>query len=808
VIQLKKIALFFLLLVCSTWNSVQAQVLEGIGNTLLSNDEKSILLYFEDLGLLPENIDLNKSEIFKSVQQKISQFKLSEKFQNPLLVNGVDVKVEHFFYEGDSLNAFQGNVNSKHFSTLGINSSVSAFNTPIQVGGNLVLVDGKVDTRLSTGSINFDPIRYLNQWKQKFNPLQQFEEIFNVDYNIMGLNEIEKEVFKTDYLHTVFQQVIAHPKFRSYAKEKFIKNDSIFNALSSIVQNKDAIVENIKSYNRQIGKEELILADELTTILGFENEKSKVIEQIKTYNDSTFNKIQTMVGKFKQISSQVGRIDELKEKYNNIWEEKKDVSFESLKSVKSKVEEYSDRINFEKYNNRFKEFIARQEKLKNFQKILLYTKHLDLGFFSIQHSDQITNFLSLNGVRYAYENDRFTAEIAYGNQSLSSQFLPSIGSTLFNRHFGRRMLYARTGMKSSANNFQSSLTILKVDDINNPEDSLFVFPKKNLVVGWSGQAKIVEDVSLKTDVSLSDFALGTSISDDPVSSDNMAFSINGVFETSEKLTLKIEGGYFYNGKDYVSLGNPFLLTNRQGFSLVTMLSLLEDKFTIQGDIKLSKSLTGTDSFRDFQYLGELSYRFGKANTISARFIPNIFKQDGSFDNDVVATNNIYNIQANVQTDIKESKLLSIFNLTNLRSDIQLVDTIAIDARSYLYLQELLMLKNGNSMNLTFMTGVKDFSVNALTDMLFQLDGTLQFTKWNYNIGGQILKQQFLQDWQYGIVNRIHCKIFNNGFLNLNAVFRRTLLSENPQNSIQANVSLLYSIKGSRQQNLINNEAIN
>ncbi len=802
---IKRVKFIFVLLVLfSGLSSLNAQFIDEVGSKLLSEKEKSILSYFDELGLLPELIDFDKSLVLKEVYQKIGQLKLEESFQNSLKVNEMDVKLAHFFYNGDSLNISQVGSQNNHYSTLGINTNSSVFNTPIQLGGDIVLLNGKFDKKLSTARINFDPQRYLNQWKDKINPIHQFEEMFNMDENPLGLSLQDQEIFKTDYLYTVFQQVIAHPKFRSFAKEKLVKNDSLYNTLNSLLQNRESILMNVKKYDRQIGKEELQLVDELSNLVGFENEKSKLIESVKTYNDSTFYKAQKLIQNIKKIEQEVNRIEEIKDKYNDLWESKKNINFESIKSVKDKVGLYSDKINFDKYNDKFKKFILKEKELKNVEKILLYTKKLDVGFFSINRSDHIANYLSLNGVRFAYENERFEGEVAYGNQSLSSQFLPSIGSLLLNRHYGRRVLYLRTGLHSSDKAFSNSFSILKVDDVNVPEDSLFVFPKKNTVIGWSGKAKLLEDISLKADVALSDLQLGkTNIDQGPFSKQDLSWAISGVYEPKSESPVYIEGGYFFNGENYSSLGNPYLLTNRQGVSLKAGVNLLKNKISINGDLKLSKSLNDNENspFRDLQYLGEVIYRFGNSNVLSARFIPNIFSQETSFETDITANNNIYNIQANFQSKVKNDQLFTVLNVTNLRSDIQLLDTISIDARTYFYLQEILMLSNENSLNLTFMSGAKEFSASSITDFLTQLDGTLQFDNWSYNVGGQLIKQQFNEDWQYGIINRIQCKVFEKGFLNINTNIRRTITESKPKNSIQANVSFMYGIGSLKRQKI-------
>ena len=780
-----------------------AQTAVDMFDILVSQDDKLLINKLQAKNLAPNSTDFSKSHLIGKFHKTIISQQWNDFLNKSVNFKGLDIRASHFYVSRDTM--FSANsLQLPHYSTFGVSASTSILNKPVQVGGDLILTNGKVNTNLSTLSVGFDPRLFLDNLKSEYAPVNDPSDFFGDETNPLNLNEEEKQVFKDEFLFTVFQQIIADPKFRSYATGKLMLWDSLQNELNSIVRS-ETVEGQFEFGSTQADTLKIEYAKNLSKQLYFDSQKEKVFaDQISTLQDSSFYQVEKLYEQISDISEDVKEIEIFYERYDSLWKNKKEVNLETVKSLGDKINSYSNQVQNLSQPDELKQFIGKQKELKVIDKFLLYTESLDIGFFPINRSDNVVNYLSLNGIHFAYDKSKYFGEVAYGNQSLSTQFLPSFGSLLSNRYFGKNVFYANAGVRTPSENFETSISILKVRESNSAADSLIIIPKSNTVLGWSGQTDLTNSISLKSIVAISDLESGISNGEDnEFSSDDVSFAVSSFFEPEKSGKFYIEAGYFYNGKDYVTLGNPFLLTNRQGVNLAARYKLLKNKLSLNGDIKFSKNIE-TDvvsPFKDIQYLGEVNYRFGKANSISGRFMPNVFTQELGASGELVANNNIYNIQANFQNSIKSNQLYTVVNLTNLRSDIQLIDTISIDERSYLYMQEIFMMLNGNSINMSLITGNDNLNFKSITDFLFQLDGTVQFNKCSFNIGSQIIKQEGTDDWQIGLVNRLRFNIFERGSLNFNSIYRRSISKEFGNNSVQANISVTYSLLNSQKQNL-------
>lgn len=792
--------IYTLLIFCS--NSLLSQDNGVVTSSLLDDEEKALLDFFAKKDLVP-SIDLSQSRTLKKINELTGFQKLNSQLKDAVSLDRIDLSLNHFMIVGDSLPV--ESISNQNYSNIGISGTTTLFKNPIRIGGNVILNNGVFDPRLSTASINFDKQKFMEQQRQKFNPDILFEDVMDLDKNVLNLSLKEKAEFKTEFLYTVFQQVLANPEYLEFAKGKLFESKMLNENLDSLMYIKDSISIKLDSSINAVS----FITDEYSTnslpgVLNQRNKDEVLKGDFTSSIDSTNTQIQIVLSKIESIKTEVEKINMLNKKYNDLWKLKKNSDFNTVRSIREKVHNLKDRHEKRNQLKELKSFVAKQKDIKKYDKLLLYTKNFDIGFLSINRSDHVANYLALNGIRYSYENENYFGEIAYGNQSLATQFLPSLGSLLVNRYFGRRILYGNAGIKSKNELFRSDFSFLRINEVNNQQDSIVTFPKQNRILGWSGQLELVKDIYLNTKIAVSDFNIGAPVSDsEKIDRDDASISISSIYNPDFSNRLFLETGYFYNGKHYTSLANPFLLSNRHGFNFKTGISFLKNRLIINSDIKLSKGLTseGNNSFNDIQYLGEMTYRFGKSSSISARFMPNLFSQNLDQTDEVTSNNNIYSISANFQSKVKNNQLYTILNLTNLRSNIQLIDTLSIDKRAYLYLQEVLMLQNGNAFNLTFMTGSEDLSFDSFSDFLLQLDGTIQEKKWSFNIGGQILKQQFLNEWQYGIINRVRCSVFERGSLNLNTIYRSSIKKDKSNTQLQANISVLYSLVNSKKQKI-------
>jgi len=801
----RKTSIFFLILVliCATSLCLFSQESMDIENAVIDLKDSLLINFFKSKKLAPVNSDFSKSRLLNEFEETISFQKWDNFIDKTVKLKGIDIRASHFYISGDSTrhsNSFQ----QPHYSTFGVSAQTYLLKKPVQIGGDLVLVNGKINPNLSTLSINFDSNQFLSTLKEKYAPNTAPGEFFNKKLNPLDLSVDESKIFEEEFLFTIFQQIVAHPSFRKFATEKLVLNDSLHNRVDSILfDHKKSIEEitvkeelNIQSnkYDEKFTEKSNLDSLNIEALLW---EHLSLEYSIKVDLENTYSEIN-------KIADEIDKINALYSRYDELWHSKTERNKEVTNSLRNKLHDYNTEIRKRSEKDKLKKHIGRQKGLGSIDKILLYTQDFDLGLFSINRSDHIANYLSLNGIRFSYDNNKYFGELAYGNQSLSTQFAPTFRTFFSNNYFGRNVFYGNAGAKSSDGAFETDFSFLRIAENNSSTDTLIILPKKNMVLGWSGQMYVAENISFRTKVAVSEFeSVVPDTDEDSLNEDDVSLNVSAFYEGQKPSWLYLEAGYFYNGKDYLTLGNPFLLTNRQGLNVISRIKLLKNKLSLNGDFKFSKNIDTdiVNPFKDLQFLGEVNYRFGKSNSISFRLMPNVFIQDPNALGELTSNNNIYSLQANFQSRVKSSQLFSIINLTNLRTDVQLVDTIAIDERSYLYVQEIFMMPNGNSINLALMTGFENFSIESFSDFLFQLDGTVQLNNLTLNIGSQLIKQFNSNDWQVGIVNRLRFNVFDRGTLSFNSIYRRSIDRKFGNNTLQANLSVIYSLINSQKQKL-------
>lgn len=727
-----KFLLSFILCYCCTIG-LQAQQLDS-----LFEEEASIMEFLRAENLLP-TIDMGQVPMLEGLYKSHKKIALREALRKKISGPKVQLSSDNYFFSGDT--TYLQNLSSKFYNNIGLSSSVNVGNIPITLNGNAILVNGKLDTKLSSLGIQFNAQQYLENIKDKYSDLTRIEDLFDLNKNPLQLPETDINALKETVKYTLYQQILANPKYRAY-------KDQLYRQVDSLKQDmKDTLLQDTAIYHETMEKWE--------------------------------------------------KIQEVETRYRTLWEEKSKMPYDKLKTIKSKIEGLREELEASSDPSKLKNKLLDETKGKALERLGLLTKHLNIGLFSLDEDDLTVRYLTLNGARYAYEDKQFFGEIAYGNQSLTTSFLPSLGALALDRYYGRRVFFAKAGVKAAKTDQNSmQFSFLKVDDRNNPEDSLFVFPKKNIVLGWSGQTSLAKQLSLKASAALSDtdFGNGVDLDDDfRLNEDKLAFTVESIYE-AENGIWSLGLGYFYNGASFVSLANPYLLTNKQGVSLNTRLALFKDKLLLR-----LKSNFGTNiqegafvKFDEFQVLGELTYRLGNQSSISASFMPNVFLQS-SGQQAVRANNTIYTIQGNFFNNLPESQLLTIVQLTNLRTDFEVVDSVQISAVSYLYLQEMWLLPGERALNLTGMLGTEKFK--TINNLLFQLDYKFPIKKLSLNIGSQVLQQAFSSDWQYGFLGRISYPFSGSNAFGLNVIYRNKFKQKEAGNNAYflGNVSLLLSI---------------
>lgn len=700
--------------------------MQGQGQTVLALDslvnmEDEVIQFLNKKGWLPD-IDLEQLEVLEQLGTYQQQLNLRQAIQQKKAQVSTQFHNRNYFFHGDTI--FSQGIGARFYSELGVQSKLSLQQIPVVFRGNAVLVEGKFQPQLSTLSFSFDANAFVEQMKNKYEEKINPQATLALDNNPLQLSEEELKTLKSELQYTIYQRVINNTKFINYKSLIGQKMDSL------VLQQVDGLLPD-----------------------------STILDTIRT---------------------QLDEIKAIETQYEKYWELKKKVDFKVLKNIKTKTDSVVATLKEQAHPENFKKHLLQQSKVKSLERFFLLTKAMDVGMFNLEDSDLVAKYLTLNGIHYSFEGNKLFGEVAYGNQSLTTAFLPSFNALWLNRYYGRRFLFAKVGVKSENETTRTQFSFLQADDRPHPEDSLFIFPKRNRVLAWSGQMGLGQNKYLRLDAAISEQTLGilgntNGGNDNGVDEDRVALNLMSGYQW-KKLNASMELGYFYHGANYLSLGNPFLLTNRQGLSWNAKIEGFKNKLSLSLDAKYGKAIKEENAlgFRDFQLLGELRYQFAKQSAISLRMMPNVYQQ--SHPNHLARTQNlIYSLQSSWHTNIKKSQLLSVWSLTNLRTDFEVIDTVRVESFAYSYLQEVLMFPNGHTLNATAMMGFKHKKwLSEFSEALMDLNYSLPLAAFKMGIGSQLIKRQLYQEWQYGFTGQLSCAFSKKGNLAAHLTFRNKL----------------------------------
>ena len=754
--------------------------------------EQKILSYLETHELLPDSVSLNINGL-SEVENRLEKEKGISRRISP----EISIALNNFVASKDT--NLYSNIDKLVYSNLQIGTRISLGDIPFSLGGNLVWLDGAYNANLSTFIFSFDEKQFLNNLKIKHYSVPKTEDFFNPTRNILDLTEQELEEIEKRKRFLYYQQVISHPKFRAHKSELENKTDSLIIDLQKNI-GVDTLIREGNSWKYTI--DSVINSNQNhfnTDPLDFAEMGLQDRADSAFLNNNLNVDIDTAL--LYKYEESLDLLYEVEDNYKKAWRERSRQDYRTWRQIEEKTKTFDEKLKQIENPKNLKERLLNENRLSPFQKILMNTKGLELGQYSLHDSELTARYLNLTGINYEYTGSSVFGQVAYGNQVLPSLFF--FQSDL-NHKNQRRYLFLKGGIGKETANY-TQISYLQVNEKDLSGDSTFVFPKQNRVVAWKGQLAFEEQLGLTSEFAFSDLDFGNQSAIDfgnqsGWNSQKMAIATKFSFKPKSN-KLKIGTGYFYTGPQYSSLGNPFLLTNRQGVSLEAKGDLFNRRIILNGTAKYGKSIDESlfNAFKDFQFLGEATFRFGKRNSLKASVMPNVYNQNIYDNQEVRSQNVIYSVQGTFVKKIKRTQAITVFNMTNLRTNFQILDSTQINNSVYLYLQEMVILTERQSLNFTGMLGTENgFSTN-FSDVLFQTDYSIAFDRLSLTAGIQYIKDQYTKKPQYGFINSLNFKPFPNSTLSLFWNYRNTFEQYNLFNPSQltANLSFQYQINFKR-----------
>ncbi len=676
-------------------------------HSIVSLQDSSLIHTLQSHGLL-DNIDFR--EILPGSLSSILQQVQEEQSKLSLYHTQTQLRWNNYYTDFDSLmdatiDPFQSQMQLRQSFRLGA--------LPLLFRSNLIYRDQQIDTRLSNFAIHFDTDTYLHNRKRDL--LQQFTLKNILQQKTQEFKEVpslDKEA--SQYLSNEIQ-------FRLYHK---ILSDPAYHTI-----------------------------------------KDSLEAQVAVLGQDTLADMDPVNARLDSLRLVIDQFNEAYKHYNEAWEKKTRYPSDVYKMIAAQEERYLSQLNALNDPRHLKSVVA--ERTDNWkEKLALWTRHFDIGLFQLQGSAFTTQRLSLTGIRYGWQGKSYFGEAAYGTQSFNANFFPSLAGDLFDRFKGRKMLQLSAGIgDGEADHFKVSF----LRATQGQQNKSFIYAKQNTVVSLSGTRRVSQDFELNAELAFGHHDLvnsnleGTNRS---ITSDQSALEITLNYQPRSKLDLGL--GYFYIGPNFISLGNPFLLTNRQGLLLEAKTTFFE-VLKIDLNSKLGRSIQPIDQFAtglsDLQLTGGVNWRFSKNSSLDIRIAPNTFQQTGTGHFNISSNAMLYQAQAIFNSPLKSGDLLlSIAGYSNFRSTLNYFDTTAVDQSHYIFCEESYLLTNGQSINASATLGVQDGAIN---ETFTQVDYQLGLKRWNIGLGGQLLQDRFDGLWRYGLTgnlstfvsDKISCSLF-------------------------------------------------
>jgi hypothetical protein len=601
------------------------------------------------------------------------------------IVHG-SVGLEFYWNAGDTL--LYGNAANQAFSYLTPDLNLSVLGMPIKVGGNIVFQNQTWRRDLSTYTFQLDYETLLAKKKQEIKQLALQEKMKTWSKKDL---EIWNNRAKWDALYNVvyapeFQKTKAHLEHQlDSLKGKFGGVQDSANAYKNRVvgdlTNKEGqIRDSINRLTHSLNDYKNTVVDDSKK--GTPQYKAELEAELRDYTDAE-KQINHLLSYYEKNSTVFEKADSMKRSV-----EKLETEWASRKSQISKLNGES-----------FKGVVA--QKLKQFMGSV---QQFEVGSVLLTNSDLTVRSLLLNGLRLQMQSGKVYNEIAFGKQNTATRDY-AVGFQTINgaRDLDRTVAFLRSGIGSRDSNYlHISLTRI----LDNYRDTLSTTqkPHYNDLLGVSLREKLGKQADLVAEMAYSVFQ-NNSLVNWTSSPEAVATKENPKNYAAFQLKLKAtEGndwqwslGYDYIGTKFTTLGNPYLLNNRQilrgSFGKSFWQQKLSLKLAYDKNISLPNTTAWQPTIDQTGFSAELGIRYGRNNRFVAKLAPRYFLLSAAGGTEGVGRNDVYTIQNTWQGKIKKMRWLSFINLTNINILMPMRDSGQLSGYNYVFMQNMLTISD-------------------------------------------------------------------------------------------------------------------
>ncbi len=727
------------------------------------------------------------------------------------------------------------------FSDYSISRKLNLMGIPLQLEGHLVLQNSTINKRFSGFSIGFDAQGLTQQLKEKVIRKDIYKKASAMgkggDLESVGASlgkktvyqELEKLKLKvrqvvTDSIKNTEERIykwgrakdmlfdsldkMAEPLERSEEDTLGATSDSLdrvgrLMGLKKKIQRSDSLFQvaqkRVSTWKNQVSELETWTTQQKNTVDGLGNSEDFLLylgqmpEITKTAPagldtligrhlniDSIFNvkKYRTYGGKVEQWNDTLQKAQAYHQEMGN-WLEEKRKTWDSLSDpdvLRMQVKESNIH-------------------LSPLQKMILGFQKLNIGTDVLNDSRLTLAAVPINGINTAWALGRYHCAVAIGKEASANNNLATDFARNTNRiGLNRKVVHLKAGVGSEeTSNMAVSFTHIKAgwsdELVENPTPT----KAKNILVGLTAKQYIGKSLFVGTQMVLSNTdMIGASTVGNLLESDTGEQISRSALEYhigyhSKKSKSTLETGYSYIGGGYQTLGNPFLITNRNDASIKLKQKLLKERLSLVGEfrINISKNNGFTPETQQNLYTLDASYRINKKGArVWLKYQPMTFAQKiGETANAIQLNTAILGIQAGGKLT-KRLKWNTVWQAMNFRQESSIADTALVTGREYLTGYHTLI---GGK----WMLGCNHyggFERGELKEGQLGLTATLFRKAVNIETGLQVLKRPFDLDLRYGATWGFTAKLRKWGDIGIRATWLRQLgnIKTNENNGFYGN----------------------
>lgn len=644
------------------------------------------------------------------------------------------VSFDYFWNQGDTL--LYGDAANQSFSYVTPDLGVSVLGMPIRVGGNLVFQNQTWRRDLSTYTFQLDYETLLAQKKQQLKDavLQEKRESWSKE---------ELEIWANKAKWDALYNIVYSPQFQA-------TKQGLEQRLDSLKGKASGYQDSARRFRNRVEGE---IGDKMGQI---RDSTDKVTTKIEGYKNTAVGYAQQFEQQKTALEAQLRDYTDAQKQVNQLlnYYEKNNKAFEKADSLRGTVEkleaEWTKRkAQAEGLKTGFKDIVGQK-----LQKFMGSIQQLDVGSVWLTGSDLTVRSLLLNGVRLQTQTGKIYNEIAFGKQNTATRDY-AVGFQTINgaRDLNRQVAYLRSGVGAKDSNYlHISLTRI----LDSYKDTLQTIqkPHYNDLLGISMREKLGNKADLIGEMAYSIFqnnsAVGWTSSPETVQtqqkpSDYAAFQVK--IKAAEGRDWQWSLGYDYIGTKFTTLGNPYLLNNRQILRGTFGKSFWQQKVSVKLAYDKNVALPNAANTVAVQptidqtgFSAELGVRYGRGNRFVAKLAPRYFLLSAAGGTEGVGRNDVYTIQNTFQGKIKKMRWLSFINLTNINTLMPMRDSGQLTGFNYVFLQNMLMISDKWTLSAIGNLGLEGTLKTAiLREATAQFNSQWTFKKGTLGVGIQTYK---------------------------------------------------------------------